>query len=158
MEAGKALCCLSPLGTSGGSEDLEKSDLAKGSTGQSKDMGPTCKQVVALIRSILEPFITNVDWLHRNHRAEKRRQDCVSHGRPHSQRESSWSKMLNHAKQRCESKITQSVEPIETGNRGKRRLDPPGGEKAERRGSGRHTMTLLACERTLHHFRRNTRN
>ena len=61
-----------------------------------KDMGPTCKQVVALIGSILEQvmsvsftdwvFCTKMDWLHPSHRAEKRRQDGVSHGRPHSSR------------------------------------------------------------------------
>ena len=56
----------------------------------------------------------------------------------------SWSKMLHHAKQRSESKITQIVKPIETGNLGKGSLDPPGGEKAGRRGSGHHTLTLLA--------------
>ena len=33
----------------------KKSDLAKGSTSQSKDMGPTCTQVVALITCTL-PF------------------------------------------------------------------------------------------------------
>ena len=55
-----------------------------------------------------------------------------------------WSKVLNHAKQRRESKITQSVKPIETGNRGKGRLDTPGGKKARRRKGGHHTLTLLA--------------
>ena len=55
-----------------------------------------------------------------------------------------WSKMLNHAKQRRESNTTQSVEHIETGNRGKGRLDPPGGEKAVRRGCGHHTLAVLA--------------
>ena len=149
MEAGRANRCCSSLGTSGGSEDLEKSDLAKGSTSLSKDMGPTCKQVVALIRSILGQVMsvsfadwvscTHMDWLHRSHRSEKRRQDRGSHGRPHSSRECSCSKMLRHAKQHCESNRTQSVGPIDTGRRRRRRLDPPGGEKAERRKGSNHT-------------------
>ena len=150
MEAGRTPRCCSSLGTSGESEDLEKSNLAKGSTGQSKDMGPTCKQVVALIGNILEQVMsmsfagwvscTNMDWL-RSQRAEKRRQDSASHGRPHSSRESS---LEQDAALRRESKITHSVEPIETGNRGKRRLDTPGGGKAVRRKGGHHTLAVLA--------------
>ena len=55
--------------------------------------------------------------------------------------------MLHHARLRCESKITQSAKPIETGNRGKGRLDPPGGENTGRRGSGHHTLAVLVWER-----------
>ena len=114
MEAGRAPRRCSSLGTSGESEDLEKSNLAKGSIGQSKDLGPTCKQVVALIGSILEQVMsmsfadwvsgTNMDWLLRSHRAEKRRQDNASHGAHVHQENLPWSKMLNHARLRRESK------------------------------------------------------
>ena len=54
----------------------------------------------------------------------------------------SWSKMLRHARLRCESKRAQSEEPIETGNRKKRRLDPSGGEKA---GGERAAITHWLC-------------
>ena len=55
------------------SEGLERSNLANGSTGQSKDVGPTCKHVAALIGNVLEQVrsisfagwfsCTNIDWL-----------------------------------------------------------------------------------------------
>ena len=54
MEAGKAPRCCSPLGTSGGSEGLEDSDLPKGLTGKSKDMGPTGRHVASLNRNVVE--------------------------------------------------------------------------------------------------------
>ena len=95
----KHLVVVFAAGNSGGSEDLEKSDLAKGSTGQSKDMGPTGRHVASLNMNVVEHerarsftgwvSCTNMDWLHRSHRAEKRRQDGVSHGRPYSSKESS---------------------------------------------------------------------
>ena len=69
----------------------------------------------------------------------------VSHGRPHSFKGIlSGGKMLRHAWSGSESKRAQNVEPIGKGNRGKRRLDPPGGEKAGRRRSGYHTLAVLA--------------
>ena len=51
-------------------------------------------------------------------------------------------RILNHAKQRQDSKTTQSAKPIDTGNRGKRRLDPPSGDKAEKR---RAAITHWPC-------------
>ena len=112
------------------------------------------RQVVALIGSILEHVMaisfadwvssTNMDWLLRSHRAEKRRQDNASHGRPHDLDNLPWSNMLNRAKQHRESNITQSAKPIENGNRGQGRLDTPGGKKARRRKGGHQTLTLLA--------------
>ena len=39
--------------------------------------------------------------------------------------------MLHHAWPLFESKRAPSAKPIEKGSRGKRRLDPPGGEKGE---------------------------
>ena len=64
VEAGKARSCCSPLGTSGESEDLEKSNLAKRSTGQTKDIGLTCKQVAVLIGNVSKQvrLIPFVDW------------------------------------------------------------------------------------------------
>ena len=80
-------------------EDLEESNLLAEITSQSKDMGPTCRHVASLNRNVVEHVrsisfadwvsCTNKHWLHRSHRAEKRKQDRGSHGRPHSSRESS---------------------------------------------------------------------
>ena len=57
--------------------------------------------------------------------------------------------MLDHAKQHCESKITESVEPIDTRNHGKGRLDPPGGEKSgEARVRPSHIDFVGSRERT----------
>ena len=112
---------------SGNSEDLEKSNLAKGSTGQSKGMGPTCTHVVALIGSIFGQVMsvsfadwvscTNMHWLLRSHREEQRRQENASH-------ESS----LEQDAESCT--ITPRVKDntkCRTGNRGKGRLDTPNG-------------------------------
>ena len=69
-----------------------------------------------------------------------------SHGRPHSSRESSQEQ--DGDSRTATSRVEQnSVRPIETGNWRKRRLNPPGGEKAERRGRGHLTWDLLAWER-----------
>ena len=75
---------------------IRKVGSGRGSTSQSEDMGRTSKQTVPLIKSILEQVMsvsiadwvscTNMDWLHRSHMAEKRRQYGESHGRPHSSR------------------------------------------------------------------------
>ena len=80
------------------SEDVEESDLPKGLTGQSKDMGPTGRHVASLNRNVIEHVrstsfadgvsCTTFDWQQRSHRAVKRRQDRGSHGRPQSPRKS----------------------------------------------------------------------
>ena len=135
-----------------------KLNLAKGSTGQSKDMGPTCKQVVALIGNILEQVMsmsfadwvscTNMDWL-RSHRAEKRRQDSASHGRPHSSRESSLEQDAASCTITPRVKDNTQLGPIETGNRRKRaprHARRQKGEEAKRRPS--HIDLVCLRERT----------
>ena len=52
--------------------------------------------------------------------------------------------MLRLARSGSESKKAQNVGPIGKGNRGKRGLDPPGGEKVEKRKGGHHTVAELA--------------
>ena len=102
---------------------------------------------------------TNIDWLHRSHRAEKRRQDSVSHGRPCSSKESS---LEQHAES-C--KITPRVKDnttCRTHRKGKPRERAPRharrqkDEEAKRRPSPIDLVGLR--ENTLQHFRRNTRN
>ena len=90
----------------------------------------------------------------------KKREDKIMHrmGAHLHQENLPSSKMLNQAQQRRESKKTQSVEPIETGNRGKGRLDTPGGEKARRRRRPSHIDPVGLSENTLQHLKRNTRN
>ena len=95
MEASKAPCCLSPLGTSGGSEDLERSDLATESTGQSKDMVPTCAQRggfdeenlgtsdVSIFRGLGQLHQYGVGCTEATGQ-KKRRLDRGSHGHPQS--------------------------------------------------------------------------
>ena len=168
MEAGRAPRCCSSLGTSGESEDLEKSYLAKGSTGQTKDMGPTCKQVVALIGNILKQvrsisfadWCTNMDWFALKPQGSKRRDTTMLRTCAHIHKKNlPWSKMLHHARLRCESKLIQSVEPIETANRGKRaprHARRQKGEEAKRRPS--HIGLVGLRENPLQHFTKNTRN
>ena len=169
MEAGRAPRCCSSLGTSGDSEDLKKSNLAKGSTGQSKDMGPTCKQVVALIGRPLGQVMsmsfadwvscTNMDWLLRSHRAEKRRQDNASHGPPHSSRASSLEQdaesctVTPRVKDNTKCRTYRNGKPRKRAPRPARRQK---GEEAKRRPS--HIDLVGLRENTLQHFRRNTTN
>ena len=53
MEPGKSPRCWSTIEPSE-ERGLDGSSLAKGSTSQSKDMGPTCKHVVAFIGNIMK--------------------------------------------------------------------------------------------------------
>ena len=141
--------------------------LQKGSTGQSKDMGPTCKQVVALIGSILEQVMsisitdwvscTNMDWLHRSHWAEKRRQDSVSHGSPHSSRESSLEQDVASCTITPRVKDDTTCETHRKRNprkRAPRHARRKKGEEAIKRPS--HFDLVSLRENTLQHFRRNT--
>ena len=124
---------------------------------------------MALIRNILEQVMsvsfadwvscTNMDWLHRSHRAEKRRQDSVSHGRPHSSREPS----LEQDAASCKtSPRVKDNTKCRTHRNGKPRRRAPRhakrrkGEEAKRRPS--HIDLVGLRENTLQHFRRNTRN
>ena len=157
------------LGTSGGSEDLEKSNLAKRSTGQSKDIGPNCKQVVALIRSILGQVMsvsfadwvsrTNMDWLHRSHRAEKRRQDRVSHVRSHSSKQSSLEqdgeshKATLQVKNNTKCKNHRNGKPLKKAPRPARRR-----KSGEARGRPSHIGLVDLRENALQHNRRNTKD
>ena len=169
VEAGRAPRCCSSLGTSGDSENLEKSNLATGSTSQSMDMGRTCKQVVALIGNILGQIIsksfadwvscTNKDWLCWSHRAVKKRQDNASHGRPHSYRESS----LEHGVASCTFTLRVKERTMyRTHRRGKSQKKAPRparrqkSEEAKRRPS--HFGRVGLRENPLQHIRRNTRN
>ena len=114
VEAGKAPRCCSSLGASSGSEDLEKSDLAKGFTDQSKDMGPTGRHVASLNKNVIEHVrltsfavgvsCTNKDWQQRSHRTEKKQGKIEDRmGRHIGQENLPWSKMMNHAKLNRES-------------------------------------------------------
>ena len=115
--------------------------------------GP-CKSVVALIKNVLKQVIKKIRWLNVLHQyglaplkpqGSKEEATTWYHVGDHIHIENlPWSKTLHHARLRCESKRSQSVEPIETGNRGKGRLDPTGGGKAARRKGGRHTLAVLA--------------
>ena len=112
---------------------------------QSKDMGPAGRHVASLNRNVVEHVRSrsfadwvsyiNKDWLHRSHRAEKRRQDRGSHGHPQSSRESS----LEQDDDSCKAtprikKTTKCRTHRMKGSRRKWRIDPTGGEKAGRRG------------------------
>ena len=132
----------------------ERSNLAKGSTSQSKDMVPTCKQVATLIENELKQKGQHLSLIQfpapitigSAETTGKKRESKIMHRMGHHiyHDNFSWSKILHPATQRRESKRARSEEPNETENSGKGRLDPPSGEKAVRRGSGRQTLTLLA--------------
>ena len=99
VEPGKAPCCYSPLGTSGGSDDPEKiGTCIRMKQANPRDMGRTCKQVVALIGSILEQVMSvcfadlgllhQYGWIGLHHRM----------GADIHQKNLAWSNMSNHAK------------------------------------------------------------
>ena len=112
---------------------------------QSKDMGNTWKKVVALIGNILKQIksisfadwvsCTTVDWLHRSHRAEKKRHDNTSHVRTHSQREFSLEKDAASCTMTLRVKDNTTCE---THRNGKPRKKAPGHAKRqkERRRKG----------------------
>ena len=127
-------------------------NLQEGSTSQSKDMGPTCQQAVALTKNILKQVrsisfadwvhCTNMDWLHRSHRAEKKRHDNTSHVRTNSKREPSLEKDA------ASCTMTLRVKDNTTTHRnGKPRKKAPRHakrQKERRRKSGHHTLAFLA--------------
>ena len=53
-------------------------------------------------------------------------------------------KMQHFAQSGNGTKSAECVEPIDKGNHGKGRLDPPGGRNAGRRKGGHHTVAVLA--------------
>ena len=142
VEAGKALRRKRGSG---------RSDLAKGSTGQSKDMGPTCEYVTALNGNVVKHVrsrsfadwvsCTNIEELYRSHRAEKRR------------------RMLNHAKQHRESKKNTKCTTHRNGKPRKKAPRPARRRKSgEARGRPSHIGLVGLRENTLQHNRRNTRD
>ena len=127
-------------------------------------MGPTCKHVAPLIGNVLKQVrsvsfadwisCTNKDWLRWSHRAEKKKRDNVSHG-PHVHIEN-----LPGSEMRITLRVKEIINrkrgTHRKGKRGKRRLNPPGGEKAKKRPS--HNGRAGLRDDPLQHFRRNTRN
>ena len=81
---------------------------------------------------------TNMDWLHPSHKAEKRRQDSVSHGRPDSSKESSLEqhaescKITPRIKDNTKCDTHRNVKPRKRAPRHARRQE---GEEARRRPS-----------------------
>ena len=110
---------------------------------------------------------TKKDWLHRSHRAEKRRQDSVSHGRPYSSKESS-------LKQYAESSLEQDDDSCKTmprvkdntkcktDRKGKPQKNAPRPARRRKSGEARvrpsHMRPVSFRENTLQHFWRNTKN
>ena len=109
-------------------------------------MGPTCKHVVALIGNVLKQVrllsfagwisCTNMDWLRWNHRAVKKRHDMVSHGRPHSKRESSLEQdtasctMALRVKESTKCRTHRNGKPAEKGASTRQAAEKRWGEKA----------------------------
>ena len=108
---------------------LDWSDSAGRAIGHSRDMGPTCKHVMALVGNVLQQVksisFAKLNFLHQyglallKPQAVKKRHDMVSHGRPRSCRGSSLGKMLRLAQSGSESLRAQKVEPTGKGNREK---------------------------------------
>ena len=102
---------------------------------------------------------TNMDWLLRSHRAEKRRQDHASHGHPQSSRESSLEQdaesctITPRVKDNTKYRTHRNGKPLKKAPRHSRRQK---GDEARRRPS--HIDLVGLTENTLQHFRRKTRN
>ena len=130
-------------------------------------MGPTGRHVAPLNRNVIEYVrstsfadgvsYTNIDWLQRSHRAEKRRQERGSHGRPHSTREAS----LEQYDDSCKVKPRIKKATERRIHRNKKQKAP---RPARRRNSGEarerppHMRPVNLREDPLQHFKRNTRN
>ena len=132
-------------------------------------MGPTCKHVAALIGNVLKASQIDIHrWLNLMHQyglaplkpqGSKKRYDMVSHGRPHSNRESSLEQdaasytITLRVKERTKCGIHRKGKPRKEAPRLARRRK---GEEAKRRPS--HIGRAGLREDPLQHFSRNTRN
>ena len=102
---------------------------------------------------------TNIDFLHRSHRAEKRRQDRVSHGRPHSSRESSLEQDVESCKATPRVKDNTRCKTHRNGKPRKKAPRPARRRKSgEARGRPSYIDLVGLRENTLQHVRRNTRD
>ena len=125
------------LGASGESEGLEgHGSYWKASDSTEQGSYRTCEFNILRRRSFLHHWSLTATkpW-----GSEKKARWWIAWATTITKKNLLWSRMLMHAKQHRGPNGTQSEEPIERENRRKMRLDPPGGERTGRRGSGHHT-------------------
>ena len=100
-----------------------------------------------------------MDWLHRSHRAEKRRQDSASHGRPYSSKESSLEQDVASCMITLRVKESTKCRTHRNGKPRKRAPRPARRRKSgEVKGRPSHIRRAGLRDDPLQHFTRNTRN
>ena len=132
-------------------------------------MGPTGRHVASLNKNVVEHVrstsftdgvsCTNIDWLQRSHRAEKRRQDRGSHGRPQSPGQFSLEydddscRVKKRIKKAAKRRIHRSRKQIKKAPRPARRR-----KSVEAREQPSHMRPVGLRKNPLQHLRRNNRN